>query len=123
MKYKIIFATIITVYFYKVIATTKRTDGFIDSFDIFQVSITAYVVHNFLRQDISVNILLSQGHILLRTNIPSRRNVLQDKLIKLMEVNLTASGEWSNMNATAYIHRSEERRVGKECRSRWSPYH
>ena len=23
----------------------------------------------------------------------------------------------------AKIHRSEERRVGKECRSRWSPYH
>ena len=23
----------------------------------------------------------------------------------------------------AYTHRSEERRVGKECRSRWSPYH
>ena len=22
-----------------------------------------------------------------------------------------------------YITRSEERRVGKECRSRWSPYH
>ena len=22
-----------------------------------------------------------------------------------------------------YVHRSEERRVGKECRSRWSPYH
>ena len=22
-----------------------------------------------------------------------------------------------------YIKRSEERRVGKECRSRWSPYH
>ena len=22
-----------------------------------------------------------------------------------------------------YINRSEERRVGKECRSRWSPYH
>src|SRR5260221_5819061 len=25
--------------------------------------------------------------------------------------------------ATAYENRSEERRVGKECRSRWSPYH
>ena len=25
-------------------------------------------------------------------------------------------GEWK-------AHRSEERRVGKECRSRWSPYH
>ena len=24
---------------------------------------------------------------------------------------------------TTYIGRSEERRVGKECRSRWSPYH
>ena len=23
----------------------------------------------------------------------------------------------------AYYWRSEERRVGKECRSRWSPYH
>src|ERR1035438_10931689 len=22
-----------------------------------------------------------------------------------------------------YVNRSEERRVGKECRSRWSPYH
>src|SRR2546430_12856470 len=22
-----------------------------------------------------------------------------------------------------FLHRSEERRVGKECRSRWSPYH
>ena len=22
-----------------------------------------------------------------------------------------------------YVIRSEERRVGKECRSRWSPYH
>src|SRR2546430_4305418 len=25
--------------------------------------------------------------------------------------------------AAALLHRSEERRVGKECRSRWSPYH
>src|SRR5437016_10808764 len=24
---------------------------------------------------------------------------------------------------TDYVRRSEERRVGKECRSRWSPYH
>ena len=25
--------------------------------------------------------------------------------------------------AAAGVERSEERRVGKECRSRWSPYH
>src|SRR2546429_174063 len=27
------------------------------------------------------------------------------------------------MNVQARVGRSEERRVGKECRSRWSPYH
>ena len=27
------------------------------------------------------------------------------------------------MEKTAASSRSEERRVGKECRSRWSPYH
>ena len=26
-------------------------------------------------------------------------------------------------NRRYYDERSEERRVGKECRSRWSPYH
>src|SRR5256885_10045808 len=29
-------------------------------------------------------------------------------------------GSWNALTETA---RSEERRVGKECRSRWSPYH
>ena len=33
----------------------------------------------------------------------------------------------SGCTSTMYLHgrieRSEERRVGKECRSRWSPYH
>src|SRR6266480_3222587 len=27
------------------------------------------------------------------------------------------------VEGTEVAHRSEERRVGKECRSRWSPYH
>ena len=29
--------------------------------------------------------------------------------------------EWVTLTGASY--RSEERRVGKECRSRWSPYH
>ena len=29
----------------------------------------------------------------------------------------------SETHAIEDMHRSEERRVGKECRSRWSPYH
>ena len=28
-----------------------------------------------------------------------------------------------NLWKACYVSRSEERRVGKECRSRWSPYH
>ena len=28
-----------------------------------------------------------------------------------------------NIDAWTHAVRSEERRVGKECRSRWSPYH
>ena len=39
-----------------------------------------------------------------------------------------AAGVWSESvcsfpNRTSFAERSEERRVGKECRSRWSPYH
>src|SRR3712207_2068377 len=34
------------------------------------------------------------------------------------------TGEWRIEPAELFrVYRSEERRVGKECRSRWSPYH
>ena len=40
---------------------------------------------------------------------------------------LFPQSEWAPksalMAAYSYYTRSEERRVGKECRSRWSPYH
>src|SRR2546429_9806955 len=42
---------------------------------------------------------------------------------------VTGYGNWhhpvstKNAQAQAFFDRSEERRVGKECRSRWSPYH
>ena len=40
------------------------------------------------------------------------------------EVLLTDGAEDTNGDGeTIYVIRSEERRVGKECRSRWSPYH
>ena len=35
--------------------------------------------------------------------------------------NLLAEG--SDRRSARHPYRSEERRVGKECRSRWSPYH
>src|SRR3712207_8951650 len=33
------------------------------------------------------------------------------------------SGRTGHTEAVLVVFRSEERRVGKECRSRWSPYH
>src|SRR6202158_6294831 len=35
---------------------------------------------------------------------------------------MTADGEFGPMHREIMAERSEERRVGKECRSRWSPY-
>ena len=48
-----------------------------------------------------------------------------------LEVPVSRDGEsvWLSANQMAVLfdkdetNRSEERRVGKECRSRWSPYH
>ena len=61
-------------------------------------------------------------------------NIFVERLwrtVKYEEVYLKAySNEWeARVGLGAYFHfnnnqrRSEERRVGKECRSRWSPYH
>ena len=44
----------------------------------------------------------------------------QRKLIAKLETALEAV---TSFNGKQMLDRSEERRVGKECRSRWSPYH
>ena len=44
----------------------------------------------------------------------------KDLLIILL--NELLSGE-HHIEDLTFLDRSEERRVGKECRSRWSPYH
>ena len=44
----------------------------------------------------------------------------------LVDFTLYIKTEWENGQSKRYFYtddRSEERRVGKECRSRWSPYH
>src|SRR3712207_4647703 len=50
-----------------------------------------------------------------------------DGSVRVVLRNVTISNglEWSPDGSRAYYNdtRSEERRVGKECRSRWSPYH
>ena len=41
----------------------------------------------------------------------------------LEQVQMRGHGGGGNRGGGAMSLRSEERRVGKECRSRWSPYH
>ena len=36
---------------------------------------------------------------------------------------VTPCGTFTRRSSKDFVSRSEERRVGKECRSRWSPYH
>ena len=51
------------------------------------------------------------------TNLNRIEADLDDRMIDWSA--LPSSGNFLDM----YVERSEERRVGKECRSRWSPYH
>src|SRR2546430_8560588 len=45
----------------------------------------------------------------------------RDRLVSLLEV--PPSSQTLPFGTLRVMKRSEERRVGKECRSRWSPYH
>src|SRR3712207_9220488 len=45
------------------------------------------------------------------------------KAARRAESALAAKAAQEKQTATPAPQRSEERRVGKECRSRWSPYH
>ena len=49
------------------------------------------------------------------------KDVYKRQLLTCMLISCTPTQEKHEIDYTSY--RSEERRVGKECRSRWSPYH
>ena len=45
------------------------------------------------------------------------------KVLKRDDITLTKDTTANEVEGWDSLTRSEERRVGKECRSRWSPYH
>ena len=71
------------------------------------------------------------------TDMEQQQKEVRKKALKLLEhMDRTEKGLYDRLlragfsealaaDAVAYVkdYRSEERRVGKECRSRWSPYH
>ena len=52
---------------------------------------------------------------------------LNGDMMAVIQPDTLHKGKWDIIQPAAFlwivIDRSEERRVGKECRSRWSPYH
>ena len=61
---------------------------------------------------------------LLRDNIIFIGTPIDDNIANLVIAQmLFLAQEDPEKDIQLYINRSEERRVGKECRSRWSPYH
>ena len=49
-------------------------------------------------------------------------NIISDTFMAF-EIWFTVAGIYLIVTVSLSLFRSEERRVGKECRSRWSPYH
>jgi len=68
----------------------------------------------------------------VRIRAPSRGNRKLEALLAAANSDEQLKAWWHvaqvnaarlSMSDHSWVHRSEERRVGKECRSRWSPYH
>ena len=52
-----------------------------------------------------------------------KEQILEDYPEKVVDLKTVRGGEYIKQDGDTIEIRSEERRVGKECRSRWSPYH
>ena len=68
------------------------------------------------------NIILSVIMMALPMGLLAQSNLKQ--ILERGELRVGTTGDWNPMTLIdPATQRSEERRVGKECRSRWSPYH
>ena len=64
--------------------------------------------------------MMDNRQLEIRKGLKNNNSAYMDRLDAIRSRNImNKNEEKSNTN----IIRSEERRVGKECRSRWSPYH
>ena len=54
---------------------------------------------------------------------PGREVIAREKAIDEAKRAALEQAIGSAIESSTTVERSEERRVGKECRSRWSPYH
>src|ERR1017187_10722325 len=80
---------------------------------------------NRVRATVALPVLLAALALVLRLYGVSDKPLWYDEIVTLNRANLPlAELVIDALKQKHYpTYRSEERRVGKECRSRWSPYH
>ena len=66
--------------------------------------------------------VLPVGKLLAGMAVPMKISMLVQALYNIVDSVFVSRLSENAFNAVG-LARSEERRVGKECRSRWSPYH
>src|ERR1035437_8870568 len=59
----------------------------------------------------------------LKNLLPVAQAALNEAKISPAQLDAVAATQGPGLAIALLVGRSEERRVGKECRSRWSPYH
>ena len=83
---------------------------------------TANIKSEYAELSNSVNTLINKSGTLygFNTDVIGIENTLDEHTDSIKSALILGNGATSR---SACLLRSEERRVGKECRSRWSPYH
>src|SRR3712207_9510121 len=97
------------------------TARFNQAIGFFKISCIPRIRNASLNKKMDLGIPLMLGHLL---QIPDIMAIHSDNIVKRFKVK---AGDllrgFLAIIANLILLRSEERRVGKECRSRWSPYH
>ena len=124
---------------YEVTTAVKRNGEESESFEVkvevHQGSVGSPILFNIVMQAMADNfkkglpweLLYADDFVLLAESRLELEERLTEWMARLKEKGLRVNiGKTKVMNCRMgvdQVERSEERRVGKECRSRWSPYH
>ena len=92
-----------------------QSNNIVNDFDLKQVS-----TGDLLRNEIKLQTDLGKK---IESIINNGELVSNDIVNTLIEKIISDPNNFNRLIFDGYPRRSEERRVGKECRSRWSPYH
>ena len=87
--------------------------------------VTAILQKHKLNKFVIAGIIASVIAVICLITVIGSNTLARRKHLKDIQGNIVDKGEESHISGSLLKikERSEERRVGKECRSRWSPYH